>query len=48
MIEYEYEFSNLVCLVSILTCHTSLVSGVYLSADKQWEGARIIYFSFIL
>ena len=40
-IEYENDFSNLVCVVKISACHSNLVSRVSLSADKQREGARV-------
>ena len=39
-IEYGYDFSDLGSLVQITNCHTSLVSGVSLSAGKQREAVR--------
>ena len=41
-IEYEYDFSNLVCVVKISACHTNLVSWVSLSAGKQREKTRVL------
>ena len=40
--DYEYYFSNLVCVAYITACHTNLVSRVFLSAGKQRKGARVL------
>ena len=42
LLEYEYDFSNLVCVAKIATCHINLVSRVSLSAGKQREGPRVL------
>ena len=40
--EYKYNFSNLVCVVWIITCHTSGKCRVPSYAGMQLEGAGIL------